>query len=232
MMHTDPAWFSSDLLPWRRPSVERGPIEGNHRLTALTGGLVFPLLALVFLTGLFMDAWWHVHYVVGFILIPVVALKLASTGYRALRYYTSEPRYVAAGPPELLPRLLAPFLALSVLTALVTGVLLFVQHSRSGVLGTLHTDAAVCSAVLVGLHILTYSADALVTLRREARARRSRAAVLRMSLLGIALLLGITLGVITYRAGVWPARHHDRHDGLAATSTWTARAVLIHLPEL
>ena len=218
-MHNDPAWIRSGLLPWRRPSVERGPIEGNHRLTALTGGLLFPLLALIFLTGLFMDAWWHVHYVVGFMLIPVVALKLASAGYRALRYYTRDAPYVAAGPPELLPRLLAPLLALSVLTALVTGVVLFVQHSRSGVLSTLHTDAAVCSAVLLGLHILTYATDALATLRREVRARPARAAALRLLTISAALLLGIALAVVTYNAGVWPARHHDHSDGIGISST-------------
>jgi len=57
-----------------------------------------PVAALIFATGLFMDAWWHIHYVIGFMLIPVVVLKLASTGYRAMRYYTSELRPIGGGP--------------------------------------------------------------------------------------------------------------------------------------
>src|SRR5690242_13483051 len=145
-----------EVFPWLGTSVERGPTEGNHRLTAITGSLLAPLLAAIFITGLLMDAWWHIHYVVGFMLIPVVVLKLASTGYRALRYYTHNPTYVAAGPPELLPRLIAPLLALSVVTALATGVALFVQRSRGGVLSTLHTDSAVCAAILIGMHLLIY----------------------------------------------------------------------------
>ena len=35
----------------------------------------------------------------GVLLIGPVALKLASTGYRFVRYYTSEPRYRRKGPP-------------------------------------------------------------------------------------------------------------------------------------
>jgi len=66
-MHKDPP-ASGSIAPWQRASTDRGPTEGNHRLTALTGSLLTPLLAAIFLTGLLMDALWHVHYVVGFAL--------------------------------------------------------------------------------------------------------------------------------------------------------------------
>ncbi|HEY8287386.1 MAG TPA: hypothetical protein VIJ28_23610 [Chloroflexota bacterium] len=201
------------ILPWSSPPEDKGPTEGNHRLTALTGGLLIPLLALIFLTGLFMDAWWHIHYAVGFVLIPVVVLKLASTGYRALRYYTGNPTYRAAGPPDLLPRLLAPLLAISVIIALATGVALYVQHTRGGVLSTLHTDSAVCSAILIGLHLLTYVPDALAAVLREPRVHLSRPASLRVVAAGVALVFGIILATLTYSSGVWPARPHDRGNG-------------------
>jgi hypothetical protein len=193
--------------------MEKGQTEGNHRLTALTGSLLLPLLVLIYLTGLFMDAWWHLHYAVGFILIPVVTLKLATTGYRAMRYYTHQPIYRAAGPPDIVPRLLAPFLALSVIIALTTGVALFVQHSRRGVLGTLHTDSAVICAGLIGIHLLTYLPDALAAMRRELHARLSRASSLRLSIAVIALAVGIALAALTYRSGVWPARPSDQPNG-------------------
>jgi len=216
-MHKDPP-ASGSIAPWQRASTDRGPTEGNHRLTALTGSLLTPLLAAIFLTGLLMDALWHVHYVVGFVLIPVVALKLSSTGYRALRYYTRNPTYLAAGPPELLPRLIAPFLALSVVTALVTGVALFVQHSRGGTLSTLHTDASVCSAALIGLHALTYVADALATTLRELRSRPWHPASTRLALVAAALLLGVLLAAATYGAGVWPQRPRDQREGSGFSS--------------
>src|SRR5579864_9329682 len=100
-MRKDPVIGLRDIFPWFSPPADKGPTEGNHRLTTLTGSLLVPLLALIFLTGLFMDAWWHIHYAVGFVLIPVVVLKLASTGYRAMRYYMRNPIYQAAGPPDL-----------------------------------------------------------------------------------------------------------------------------------
>src|SRR3982074_2738727 len=180
-MHNDPATGRSGIFPWADPSIDKGPIEGNHRLTALTGSVLAPLLALVFVTGLLMDALWHIHYVVGFVLIPVVALKLASTGYRAMRYYIHNPIYREAGPPELLPRLTAPLLVLSVVTALATGVALYLERSRSGILSTLHTDSAVICAVLVGLHLLTYALDALGAAARELNARLSRLGSIRVA---------------------------------------------------
>ena len=192
---------------WLEAPRDKGATEGNHRLIALSGAVLVPLLALVFLTGLFMETYWHLHYAVGFVLIPVVALKLASTGYRMLRYYAGTPIYRTAGPPHLVPRLLAPLLVLSVATTLVTGVALFIQHSRRGVLSTLHTDAAVATALLVGIHLLIYVPDALAAIGREARrAPLVRAASLRITIAMIMLGLGIILAIVTYHGGVWPAR--------------------------
>jgi hypothetical protein len=207
------------FFPWVGTPTDRGRIEGNLRLTALTGSLLLPLLALIFLTGLFMDAFWHIHYAIGFVLIPVVALKLASTSYRAMRYYTGHPIYKAAGPPELVPRLLAPLLVLSVVTALATGVVLFVEHSRRGVFGTLHTDAAVASGVLLGIHILTYVPDVLGAVGRELHARLSRGASFRLAAVVAALVIGIILAAVTYRSGVWPARPRERELGTAPSSS-------------
>src|SRR6266700_2655738 len=39
------------------------------------------------------------HMFVGLLLIPPVALKLASTGYRFVRYYTASPAYRRKAPP-------------------------------------------------------------------------------------------------------------------------------------
>jgi hypothetical protein len=216
------------FFPWIGAPADRGQIEGNQRLTALTGSLLLPLLALIFLTGLFMDAFWHIHYAIGFVLIPVVALKLASTSYRAVRYYTGHPIYKAAGPPELVPRLLAPLLVLSVVTALATGVGLFAEHSRRGVLSTLHTDAAVASAMLLGVHVLTHVLDLLGAVGRELRARLSREASYRLAAVVGTLVIGIILAAVTYSSGVWPARPHERELGTAPSSS-AARGPIVPL---
>src|ERR1700730_5616755 len=153
--------------------------SANHRLTATTGLVLVPLLGLVFLTGLAMDAYWHVHYVIGFVLIPVIAVRRATPGYGAARYYTGAAPSRARGPPQIGLRLLAPLLVVAITVALVTGVALFAAHSRTGTLSTLHTDSAVISAGLVGIHFLAYLSDAVRTTLSELRRRAPRGRCLR-----------------------------------------------------
>lgn len=195
---------------WRRAAVRSAEhlTALNRQLTSLTGVLLIPLLALVFLTGLAMDMYWHVHYVIGFVLIPVVALKVAATGYRAISYYLGRKAYRAAGPPELSLRLLAPVIVISTITALVTGVALWAQHSRSGTLSTLHTDSAVICAGTVGIHVLAYLPRALVEAGHAMRATLSRVGAVRVATVMLVLVAGVALAAMTYSTGTWPAREH------------------------
>jgi hypothetical protein len=62
-----------------------GP-EGNARLTALTGVVLLVLLAIEGFTLLSLRAMLSWHIFVGVLVVPVVALKVASTGYRFFRY--------------------------------------------------------------------------------------------------------------------------------------------------
>src|SRR5436305_359979 len=75
-----------------------GP-PANRRLTALTGALVLPLAAAMLLSGLLFGTFWRVHYFIGYLLLPVVLLKLGSTGYRISRYYLRSGRYREVRPP-------------------------------------------------------------------------------------------------------------------------------------
>ncbi len=100
-----------------------GP-ERNLRLTALTGAVLLVLLAVEGFTLLSLRAMLSWHIFVGILLVPVVLLKLGSTGYRFFRYYTHRPDYVRAGPPPLLLRLLGPVVVLSTLALLATGIAL------------------------------------------------------------------------------------------------------------
>jgi hypothetical protein len=77
-----------------------GP-EGNARLTALTGAALLVLLAVEGITLLSLRTMLSWHIFVGLLVIPVVALKLGSTGYKIYRYYTRRADYVEAGPPHL-----------------------------------------------------------------------------------------------------------------------------------
>ena len=76
----------------------------NERLTATNGVVLFVLLLIEGVTILFLRPLLPVHIFVGMLLIPPVALKLATTGYRMLRYYTGHTAYVDRGPPHILMR--------------------------------------------------------------------------------------------------------------------------------
>src|SRR5213082_1287805 len=97
-----------------------GP-EGNARLTTLTGAALLVLLAVEGLTLLSLRTLLSWHIFVGVLVVPLVALKLGSTGYRIFRYYTSRAEYVEAGPPPLLLRLLGPVVGVSTVALLATG---------------------------------------------------------------------------------------------------------------
>src|ERR1700686_3653226 len=109
---------------------------GNGRLTALTGALLLVLLAAEGATIPWIRPLLSVHIFLGILLLGPVALKLASTAYRFLRYYSGASEYVRLGPPAPLMRILvAPTLVLSTATLFATGVILLAVPHRGVVLG-------------------------------------------------------------------------------------------------
>ena len=80
------------------------------------------LLAVEGITILRMRSLVSLHMFIGMVLIPVIALKLGSTGYRFVRYYTGSRAYREKGPPPLALRLLAPVLVVTTISIFVTGV--------------------------------------------------------------------------------------------------------------
>ena len=64
-----------------------GGSAGNQQLTAVMGAVLLLLLAIEGATLLHLRSLLTVHAFVGMLLIPLVALKLASAGWRMLRYY-------------------------------------------------------------------------------------------------------------------------------------------------
>ena len=116
------------------PQAPTAPgVAANQRLTALAGALLVILTAAIAVTILFIQPLLPEHYVVGFVFIPPLALKLASTAYRFARYYAGQPAYRLAGPPPALLRfVIAPVLVLSVLAVFATGLELWLFGLRFG----------------------------------------------------------------------------------------------------
>jgi hypothetical protein len=132
-----------------------GP-EGNARLTALTGATLMVLLAVEGITLISLRSMISWHIFVGLLVVPVVALKLGSTGYKIYRYYTHRPDYVQAGPPHLLLRLLGPVVALSTIALLATGIVLIVEKPAHGLTLLLHKASFVVWVGALGAHVLAH----------------------------------------------------------------------------
>jgi hypothetical protein len=107
-------------------------VSGNERLTSITGAVLFVLLGLIGITVLQVRSLLPEHLLLGFVLIPPLVLKMFSTGYRFVRYYTGDVLYRRAGPPTLMLRLIAPIVVLTTLALFVTGLELWAFGLRFG----------------------------------------------------------------------------------------------------
>ena len=202
--------------------------DGNERLTSSTGLILLVLLAVETLTTPALRTYLNVHLFLGLLLLPPVALKLATTGWRFTRYYTGSKPYVLAGPPRMLLRMLAPLLVASTLALFGTGVAMIVVGHRGGELRTLHTFSFVAWGVLIGVHVLAYLTrvlrDGTMDWRRNAvdvvAGVRSRRAMVVGTLLAGVLLASATLPAqrTVLRHG-GHRHHHEQASSLRGLAT-------------
>jgi hypothetical protein len=128
---------------------------GNEQLTAFAGVLLIVFLAIEGATLLNLRALLTVHAFVGMFLLPIVLLKLGSTGWRMARYYLGREEYVRRGPPAFPLRVLvAPVVVASTLVLFGTGVYLLVTHEVQGTAVGLHKASFVVWLVATSVHVL------------------------------------------------------------------------------
>ena len=213
----------SDSAPGARGlrGLLAGGTEGNERLTVLTGLLLIVLLAALGITIVRIGQLLWLHLFLGLVLIGPVALKLASTGYRFVRYYTANPRYHAKGAPAPALRIMAPVVVLLTMSVFASGVvLLFIgpgSSARSMVL-LIHKVSFIAWLTLTAFHVLGHlpeivrvsrasreSRRELIAARSPRRRSAARAAQLTERLpgrggrwlsLGSALVIGLVLAVM------------------------------------
>jgi hypothetical protein len=219
----DPATRESWRRDWRAVARAWGP-PGNERLTTSVGLVLLVLLALETLTTLALRSYLPVHIFLGLLLLPPLALKLASTGWRFLRYYTGNKPYRLEGPPRLLLRLLAPLLIASTLSLFGSGVALIVVGHGGGLLLSVHAVSFVVWGAMITVHVLAYLVQTLrvgpADWRRHAELVVAGARSRRAALSG-ALLAGAVLALATYPVQqAWLSHHreHRRTDALADAS--------------
>lgn len=80
---------------WMGRGERGGGPAGNERLTGATAAALLVLLGAEGVTIAFLGPLLREHIFIGMLLITPVALKLASVGYRFVRYYAG-----SAGPPN------------------------------------------------------------------------------------------------------------------------------------
>jgi hypothetical protein len=199
--------LSTKRVPARRaPDADRlGGVAGNERLTAEAGAVLFVLLAVLGVTIPAVGQLIYEHVFLGMLLIPPVLLKVATTGYRFVRYYTGDAAYRRAGPPAPLLRAIAPLVVLSTIAVFGTGVMLLVLGPSAGVWRGLHQAAFVAWFALTSVHVLAYMWRvprlAAPDWRRD---DRLGGAVHRRALLGASVAAGVVLASVTvHYAASW-----------------------------
>jgi hypothetical protein len=151
--------------------------------------VLVPLLVAEGATLLNVRGLLTAHAFIGMLLVPVVALKLASTGWRLVRYYRGAHEYVLRGPPHVAIRMLvAPVLVASTVVLFGTGVALLALDQTHGTVVGLHKASFVVWAGAFGLHLLTRVPVLLQALRRPAAVRLVAATLSVVAGVGLAVL--------------------------------------------
>jgi hypothetical protein len=183
-----------------------GGAEGNARLTAVVAAVLIVLLAVEGATIPWIRPLLAVHVFVGMLLLGPVALKLASTGYRFVGYYTGRREYVAKGPPATLMRLLvAPIVVASTITLFASGVALVAVGGRGLLLG-LHKASFLVWFGAMSVHVFAYARRAARDAFADLGRRHVGGAALRLGLVACVLAAGAAVAV-----GTLPLAHSWAH---------------------
>ena len=182
-----------------------GGVAGNARLTGALAAALLVLLAAEGVTIPFIGSLLGPHIFIGMLLIPPVALKVASTGYRFARYYTGSAPYVRKGPPHAILRFLAPGVVLTTLALFGTGVALLIAGPPGNTLIFAHKVSFIAWVTLMTAHVLGHLLEvpalALPDWMRGAagRARLAggglRVIAVSSTVLGGAILAALTLSL-------------------------------------
>jgi hypothetical protein len=202
--------------PRRLSRTLRGGVEGNERLTGMSGLVLLVLLAAEGATIPFVRQWLTLHIFLGLVLVPPVLLKLATTGWRFARYYLRDADYVRRGPPHPILRLLvAPLTVASTAVLFGTGVALVLVRPHEGLIIGLHKASFVVWFGAMSLHVLAHVLK-LPGLVRADYSARTAGTYLRQVTVAAAVVAGIVVAIAALPAAHdwahWAALHHHR-DG-------------------
>lgn len=189
-----------------RTATEAG-VEGNSRLTSMTGMVLLLLLAVEGFTVLSVRQMITLHIYLGVLLVGPVALKCATTTYRFARYYAGAAPYVRKGPPHVILRVVGPVVVASTVALLGTGIaLIAVGPDRRQPWITLHQASFIIWLGVMVIHVLGHTLAAGNDVLREYRSPRTSPEARRRTvrLVAVALSLMAGLGLAT---ALMPSAH-------------------------
>jgi hypothetical protein len=209
----DRGYWGDEDAEYHRPDPATGGAEGNERLTGLIGMVLLVLFAVEGFTILAIHQLLTLHFFLGMLLVGPVLLKMCSTGYRFIRYYAGDAGYRRKGPPALPLRVLGPFVMLTSLAVIGTGIMLALVGPGPSIWLVAHKVSFVLWFAVMTIHVLAYiwRLPGLVSGDLATRAGHRAQEVLggraaRWLLLTASLLTGLLLAVITvHLAGHWAA---------------------------
>ena len=189
----------------------RRDTHGNELLTTLTGALLIVMLAALGITILRIGQLIWLHLFIGLALLGPLVLKIASTGYRFARYYTSDADYRAKGPPPTFMRLLAPVVVASTVLVFLTGVILLaVGPANRDPWLLFHKASFIIWLGATGVHILGHL-PALMSV--PVGSRRERGTAVRWLAIGGALAAGLIFAAVLIPDFTTWTAHMPQHFG-------------------
>lgn len=170
------------------------------RLTALTGVTLLVLFAADIVTVVLgVRNVLTAHVVVGYLLVPPVLVKLASTGWRIVKYYGGDPDYQRRGAPRPYLRALGPAVIVLTVALVGSGILIYNgPHSLHTAALDVHKVSFYLWLVAVVAHVVPHFVEAVSLAAADLLGRagvRVRGTATRRALVLGALGLGVVLAV-------------------------------------
>jgi hypothetical protein len=167
-------------------------------LTAATAAVLLVLLAAEGATLFAVVQLLVPHVFIGFLLIPPVALKMASTGWRMTSYYRRSDGYVRRGPPNAILRFfIGPTVVVSTIVLFGSGVAL-VAIDRRGALLLVHKVSFVVWVAAMSVHVLAHMLELPSLIARDWwRSDRHGGRCARQALLAGVLVVGFAFALVT-----------------------------------
>ena len=170
-------------------------VEGNARLTAAVGVIIFILLAIEGVTILQVGALLTPHVFIGVLVIPVVLLKIGTTTWRFAKYYLGDEEYRRKGAPPIILRMLGPALIALTIIVLGSGVgLVLLPKNFHDQMFFFHKVSFILWFIAMTIHVLGHIVETTTLAPRDwvAHTRRD---VARASTRQWVLVWGVAVGI-------------------------------------